>query len=64
LGIGSLDFESREAATESLLPGSRRLPLIAVAPSGLAPLTQGSQSLALGLILSAATQLVAAALPN
>jgi len=43
------------------LVGSRLLPVIAVAPWGLDYLrwlTQGSQSLALGLTLNAATQLV------
>jgi hypothetical protein len=44
-----------------LLTGSRLLLVIAVAPSGLdylGGLTQGSQSLALGLTLTTATQLV------
>ena len=58
--MGWLNLESRGAATETSSPGPL-LPVIAVAPSGLdhkVGLTQGSQSLALGLTLAAAPQLV------
>jgi hypothetical protein len=53
-------FGEPRSGDRKLVNRSRLLPLIAVAPSGLDDLlvlTQGSQSLALGLTLTAATQL-------
>jgi len=60
LGNDSLDSTSPKRRQRVDEQGSRFLPVIAVAPSGLdyvGVVTQGSQSLALGLTLAAATQL-------